>query len=323
MKKMELMAGKIYDCGIVPVVKLDRPEDAVPLAKALIAGGMRCIEVTFRTAAAEEAIRAIAAEVPEMLLGAGTVLTPEQARRAVDAGAQFVVSPGLSDATVQYCVDNDIPIFPGTASPSDVEKALSYGLKYLKFFPAEANGGLKMIKAMCGPYTNVVFMPTGGINEDNMSAYLAYEKILACGGSWMVKDALIKNQQWDEITRLADSAMRKMLAFSLIHIGINCENADEAAAGAASFSQLLGTTIKDGSSSTFVGKEIELMKSPYLGTHGHIAIATSSTQRAVAYLQAKGYRFNEETFKYDDNGKLKVAYMQGEIAGFAVHFVNK
>lgn len=320
---MQTIANQIYDCGIVPVVKLDRVEDAVPLANALIAGGMRCIEVTFRTACAEEAIRAIAKQVPDMLVGAGTVLTPEQAQRAVDAGAKFVVSPGLNETTVQYCVEHSIPIFPGCSSPSDVEKALSFGLTYLKFFPAEACGGLKTIKAMCGPYTNVTFMPTGGINEDNLSSYLAYEKILACGGSWMVKDSLIQAGRFDEITRLANSAMMKMLDFSLAHVGVNCPDAMAAADGASKLAALLGSEIKDGNSSIFVGSDVELMKTNYLGANGHIGIYTSSVQRAVAFLTAKGYEFNEQTYKYDARGKLKVAYLSGEIAGFAIHFVNR
>lgn len=323
MKDMQTIANQIYDCGIVPVVKLDKKEDAVPLAKALITGGMRCIEVTFRTACAEDAIRAVTKEVPEMLVGAGTVLTPEQAQRAVDAGAKFVVSPGFSEKTVGYCVERGIPIFPGCSSPSDVEKALGFGLTYLKFFPAEACGGLKTIKAMCGPYTNVTFMPTGGINEDNLSSYLAYEKILACGGSWMVKDALIQAGRFDEITRLANSAMMKMLDFSLAHVGVNCPDDQAAAQGAAALAALLGADVKDGNSSVFVGTAVELMKTPYLGTNGHIGIFTSSTQRAVAYLRAKGYQFNEDTFKYDARGKLKVAYLRDEIAGFAVHFTNR
>ena len=320
---MEKIAQKIYDCGLVPVVKLDRADDAVPLAKALLAGGIGCIEVTFRTAAAEAAIRAIHKEVPQMLLGAGTVLTPEQAQKAVDAGAEFIVSPGLSETTVSYCVSHNIPIFPGCATPSDVEKALSFGLTYLKFFPAEASGGLKMIKAMCGPYTNVVFMPTGGINEDNMNTYLAYDKILACGGSWMVKESLIQAGQFDEITRLADSAMRKMLNFSLAHIGINQESATHAAETANALAALLGASVKEGNSSIFVDTSIEVMKRNYLGQMGHIGFATSSVQRAVAYLKAKGYAFREDTYQYDANGKLKMAYLQNEIGGFAIHFVNR
>lgn len=317
------IADQIYDCGIVPVVKLDRAEDAVPLAKALIAGGIRCIEVTFRTDAAEEAIRAIHAQVPEMLLGAGTVLTPQQVRRAADAGAAFMVSPGFSDQTVEYCVKNQIPIFPGCATPSEVERALSFGLTDLKFFPAEASGGLKMIKAMCAPYTNVRFMPTGGINEDNMLSYLSYEKILACGGSWMVKDSLIRNHQFDEITRLADSAMRKMLDFSLAHVGINQPDAASAADAASQLSCLLGGAIKDGTSSLFVDSTLEIMKTKYLGTMGHIGFYTSSVQRAAAYLAAKGFTLNEDTVKYDAQGKLKFAYLKGEIAGFAIHLVNR
>ena len=188
--------GKI---GIVPVIALESAEDARPLAQALCSGGLPCAEVTFRTDAAQEAIRIMAEEFPDMLVGAGTVLCVEQVDRAVSAGAKFVVSPGLNPKVVAYCQDKGIPILPGTANPSDVEAALEMGLEAVKFFPAEAAGGIKMIKAMSAPYGNVKFMPTGGINADNLKEYLDFEKVIACGGSWMVKKDLIKAGKFEEI----------------------------------------------------------------------------------------------------------------------------
>ncbi len=192
--------------GIIPVVVLDDPKDAAPLAKVLCENGLPCAEVTFRTAAAEESIRVMSREFPDMLVGAGTVLTTEQVDRAVNAGAKFIVSPGLNPKVVRYCIDKSIPVTPGTQTPSEMEQALELGLKVVKFFPAEPAGGLNMIKAVAAPYTELKFMPTGGINAKNVRDYLAYSKIIACGGSWMVKKDLITAGKWDELAALVKEA---------------------------------------------------------------------------------------------------------------------
>ena len=204
---MNELLHKIQQIGIVPVVVLNDAEDAEPLAKALCEGGLPCAEVTFRTDAAEEAIRTMTEKFPEMLVGAGTVLTAEQVDRAVAAGAQFIVSPGLNPRLVKYCVDIGIHVIPGCSNPSDIEQALEYGLEAVKFFPAEPAGGLPMIKAMAAPYTGVRFMPTGGINPSNVKEYLAYDRILACGGSWMVKGNLVDAGEFDKITELTKEAV--------------------------------------------------------------------------------------------------------------------
>lgn len=204
---MNEILKKIREVGIVPVVVLDDAKDALPLAQALCDGGLPCAEVTFRTDAAEESIRRIREQFPDMLVGAGTVLTTDQVDRAVAAGAAFVVSPGLNPRIVKYCVGNDILILTGCANPSDIEQALENGLEAVKFFPAEPAGGLKMIKAMAAAYTEVKFMPTGGISPDNVRDYLAYDRILACGGSWMVKGDLIHAGDFDRIRELAREAV--------------------------------------------------------------------------------------------------------------------
>jgi 2-dehydro-3-deoxyphosphogluconate aldolase/(4S)-4-hydroxy-2-oxoglutarate aldolase len=195
--------GKI---GIIPVVVLDDAKDAEPLGKALMEGGLPCAEVTFRTAAAEESIRIMAEKFPDMLVGAGTVLTTDQVDRAVAAGAKFIVSPGINPKVVEYCVSKNIPITPGTCNPSNVETALEFGLDVVKFFPAEPAGGLKYIKAIAAPYVGMKFMPTGGINAENVKEYLKYDRILACGGSWMVKGDLIKAGDFDKIRELTAEA---------------------------------------------------------------------------------------------------------------------
>ncbi len=192
---------------IVPVVKLDRASDASALGEALCAGGLPVAEVTFRTDAAEESIRIMKREFPEMMVGAGTVVNVEQAERALAAGASFLVSPGISRSVVEFALDHKLPIFPGTCTPSEVMTAMEYELLVVKFFPAAQYGGLNTIKALAAPFPSVRFMPTGGINASNIMEYLASDKIIACGGSWMVKDSLINAGDFEEITRLTAEAV--------------------------------------------------------------------------------------------------------------------
>lgn len=198
---------KFSEYGVVPVVVLKNIKDAIPLADALVEGGLPCAEVTFRTDAAEESIRLISEKYPEILVGAGTVLTTEQVDRATKAGAKFIVSPGFDPEIVDYCLSKNIPVFPGCITPSEVAQAVKRGLKVIKFFPAEQAGGVAMIKAMGAPYTMVKFMPTGGISAKNLSEYLSCSNIVCCGGSWMVKGDLITNGKFDEITALTKEAV--------------------------------------------------------------------------------------------------------------------
>lgn len=203
---MEKIIEKLSRIGIVPVVVIDDAKDAVPLASALVKGGLPCAEVTFRTAAAADAIHAMLEAFPDMTVGAGTVLTKEQADAAKAAGAKFLVSPGLDPEVVLHAKEIGLPMVPGTCTPSDVERALSLGLTEIKFFPAEASGGLAFIKALCGPYPKVKFMPTGGLNKKNARDYLAYPKIWACGGSWIAKKDMIAKGEFDKIRHLASEA---------------------------------------------------------------------------------------------------------------------
>lgn len=310
--------------GIIPVIALDHVEDAAPLAKALCDGGLPCAEVTFRTAAAEESIRIMSEQFPEMLVGAGTVLTTEQVDRAVNAGAKFIVSPGLNPKVVKYCVDKGIPVTPGCSNPSDVEVAIELGLEVVKFFPAEAAGGLNMIKSMAAPYTKMKFMPTGGINAKNLTNYLDFKKIIACGGSWMVPGDLINAGEWDKIEQLTREAVQTMLGFELAHVGVNAENEEEAVKAANRFAFIFGMPAKVGNSSVFAGSALEVMKTPYLGKNGHIAVKTNYIERAVNYLSTVlGVEFNEESAKRDAKGNLKAIYLKEEIGGFAIHLVQK
>ncbi len=308
--------------GVVPVVKLDRVEDAVPLAKALVDGGLPLAEVTFRTDAAEASIKAMSEAYPEMLIGAGTVLTTDQVDRAVNAGAKFIVSPGLNPKIVSYCISKNIPITPGCSNPSDIEAAIELGLDVVKFFPAEACGGLAAIKAMSAPYGGIKFMPTGGINENNIGSYLAFNKILACGGSWMVKDSLVKEGNFAEITRMTRAAVQKVLGFDLAHIGINMECENCALEVANAFSTMFGFDVKNGNSSVFAGTGIEVNKSIGYGKNGHIAIKTANIARATAYLERIGVEINWDSAKKDSNGNMIAIYLAKEFGGFAIHLLQ-
>ena len=313
---------KIEKIGIVPVVVLDDPKDAKPLAEALIKGGLPCAEVTFRTAAAEESIKRMTESFPEMLVGAGTVLTTEQADRAINAGAKFIVAPGLNPTVVKHCINKGIPMVPGVNNPSDIEAALELGLDVVKFFPAEQNGGVAKLRALAGPYKNLKWMPTGGVNTGNLVDYLSFHQVLACGGTWMVKKDLIEGEKWDEITGICRAAVKNMLGLELKHIGINSENEEEAAKTAKTLCALFGLEYKPGNSSIFAGKEFEIMKSKGRGTNGHIAIAAWDVDRAIYHLSRNGASFDESTRSADEKG-TKVIYLEGEFGGFAIHLARK
>ena len=320
---MNAVLEQISKIGIVPVVKIDNAADALPLAKALCAGGLPCAEVTFRTSAAAEAIKIMTDNFPSMCVGAGTVLNAEQVDAAVAAGAKFIVSPGLNPRTVKYCVEKNIPITPGTSSPSDIEQAIELGLDVVKFFPAEQNGGVAKLKALAGPYTNLRWMPTGGVNTKNMMDYLGFDRIIACGGTWMVKKDLIEGEQWDEITRICKEAVKTMLGFSLAHVGINCADEAQAEQTAKTLCALFDLEYKPGNSSIFAGSAVECNKAPGRGANGHIAIGTNNVDRAVYHLGLRGVTFDESSRKTDAKGNTKAIYLKDELAGFAVHLVKK
>lgn len=203
----EELLSRVEALKIVPVIKLDRAKDAAPLCEALCRGGLPAAEITFRTDAAEESIRTAVREFPDMLVGAGTIINTEQAERAVEAGAKFLVTPGISIPVIEWALKNQILVFPGICTPSEIMTVISYDLPVVKFFPAGQYGGLKTIKALSGPFPSLRFMPTGGISEANLQEYLAYKKIIACGGSWMVKDTLINSGDFDRITELTAKAI--------------------------------------------------------------------------------------------------------------------
>lgn len=307
--------------GIIPVIAIEDATNAEPLARALTDGGLPCAEVTFRTGAAQESLKRMAKAFPSMLVGAGTVLNLDQVKRSVDSGARFIVSPGLNRTVVEYCVQHDVPVIPGVATPTEIQAALELGLDVLKFFPAEASGGLEYLKAISAPFRQVRFIPTGGIDESNLIPYLKSPGVLACGGSWMVKADLISTKRFDDIKKLVEQAVAKMLGFQLSHLGINGATAQEAEQGAALISRLFHLPVRDGDSSVFVGKQFELLKRQYLGKHGHFAVSTNFIERAVASFARQGIGLREET-KVEKNGKLATVYLDTEIGGFAVHLLQ-
>lgn len=209
---MNTVQDRIERAGIVPVIRIDRDDDAVPLVEALVAGGLPIAEITFRTESAEESIRRVDRDVTPALVGAGTVLTVEQVRRAVDAGAQFIVTPGFNPRVVEYCVSRGIAIIPGVNNPTGVEQALEFGLTVLKFFPAEASGGTRMLEALGGPYGQVTFVPTGGVKPDNLQAYLSLKNVAAVGGSWIVPTAAIDSGDFARIQELTAAAVQMVEA---------------------------------------------------------------------------------------------------------------
>ena len=320
---MHKILEEIKKTGIIPVIKIDDADKAVPLAKALIAGGINCAEITFRTAQAEEAIAKINREVPGILLGAGTVLTTEQADKAIKAGANFIVSPGFNPKVVSHCIQKGIPITPGCSNPSDIEMALEMGIETIKFFPAEQAGGLEYIKAIAAPYTSLTFIPTGGINAQNIVKYMSFEKIIACGGSWMVNPDFIKNGDFDKITSLCREAVYNLLGFELIHMGLNSEDESTAHKTADSFCNLFGFVKRETGAAIFSGTQFEIMKSMGRGSKGHIGIGTNSVFRARAFLERQGMEFNDETARINEAGNLVFIYSKDEIGGFAIHIMQK
>ena len=319
---MSSLTDKIYSIGIVPVIALENIEDAVPLAKALCNGGLPVAEVTYRTACAHDAMIEMKKACPEMLIGAGTVLTKEQVDSAIDAGAEFIVSPGLNPEIVQYCQFKGVPMIPGTSCGSDIEKAMSLGLDTVKFFPAEPLGGIKMISALAAPYNKVRFMPTGGVNAKNINDYLSNPKIVACGGTWMIDKTAIKEKNFDKIEALTREAVSTMLQIRLKHIGVNTSN-EESLKAAENFARLFNGVVSPTSKGYFGSANIEVMnETAPMGTHGHIGIGVSSVERAMNYYKLMGFEFDESTITRDERGYAKFVYLKGEFAGFAVHLVN-
>jgi 2-dehydro-3-deoxyphosphogluconate aldolase/(4S)-4-hydroxy-2-oxoglutarate aldolase len=276
------------------------------------------MEITFRTAAAPDAISAVAKECPDMTVGAGTVITLEQCKRAVFLGAKFIVSPGFDEEVVRWCVENKIAATPGCVTPTEIMAAMKLGLKVLKFFPANVYGGLGAMKALSGPFGSVRFIPTGGVNAQNISEYGIAPFVHAVGGSWVCAKADIAAHKFDKITQLCRESRQAMLGYAVDHVGVNCADADTAAKLCDTFHDAFNFEIKPGNSSNFAGPGIEVMKSPFLGANGHISVSTNRIEMAIADMEKRGYELDMSTAKYKGE-RLKAVYFKNEFGGFAVH----
>ena len=317
-KVMETL-GKI---GLVPLAVLDDAETAVPLAKALQAGGVDTMEITFRTACALDAIAAVKKEVPGFLPGAGTVLTVKQAQDAVKAGADYIVMPGFDEEIVDWCIRNSVPVVPGCVTPTEVQAAVKKGLTVLKFFPAERYGGVKTCASLAEPFRTVKFMPTGGVSLDNLSDYAGKDFIFAIGGSWLCRKDDVKAGSWEKITAVGKASVQKLLGYEVAHVGVNTGSAQEAAGISDELAGLFGFPKSVGELSTFVGTGFEINHSAGYGSKGHVAIDTNSVARAEYYLSRMGIAFNEKS-RITAGGKTTVVYLEKEFGGFAIHLRQK
>lgn len=319
---MDACIKELYRIGIVPVVALEDAADALPLGAALKKGGVSAIEVTFRTAAAADAIRLLTREMPELLVGAGTVITKEQADAAIEAGAKFIVSPGFQPELVSYVLSKGVPMCPGTATPGEMEQAMALGLSAVKFFPAEQNGGAPMLKALSAPYRDLLFMPTGGVKLENLRTYLALDQVFACGGTWLATKDDIKAKAFDKITARTREAVKTMLNFRIKHVGINSKDAREAKKTATLLCSIFDFDYNDTELSVFTGTAVEVMKYMGRGSLGHIAIGADNVDRAEYYLRQRGFSFDESTRRVDAAGRTTFLYLTEEIGGFAFHLTK-
>ena len=313
---------RLNTAGIVPVVVIDDAKNAVPTAKALLAGGINVMEITFRTAAAPDAIKAVADNCPDMLVGAGTVITLEQCKKAMEMGAKFIVAPGFDAKVVKWCIDSDVTITPGCVTSSEIMAAMKMGLNIVKFFPANVYGGLSAMKALSGPFGGIKFIPTGGVNAQNVGEYISAPFIHAVGGSWVCPKADIAAGNFEKITALCAESRRNLLGYEVAHVGINTKDNDAAQDVANTFGAAFGFAAKGGNSSVFASTSIEVMKSQYLGKQGHLAVRANQIDIAVADLKKKGFQVDMETAKYKGDRMIAV-YLKNEIGGFAIHLLQK
>ena len=289
---------KLSEIGIVPVIAIENAELAVPLAKALSAGGLPAAEITFRTVAAEDAIRRIAQACPEIVLGAGTVLNADQCSRAIRAGAQFIVSPGYDQALVDQCLREGVTVLPGCGAVSDLARAVNSGLHAVKFFPAEQTGGLAFLRAVAPVFPQLRFMPTGGINLQNMREYLAFERVLGCGGTWMVKKELIHEERWDEITEICRAAVRTALDLRICSAGFDA-----------------GKTVEQ--------ELAELLGWQKASTSEKLVVDTPDVDRAVYHLRRYGVEFDEAARRYDAQGRCCAALLRQPVQGLWCEIVRR
>lgn len=308
--------------GIIPVINVPEEKDAEPLAHALAKGGLPLIEVTMRHEKAINCLHRISQSCPFVMVGAGSILSVQAAQEAIAAGADFIVAPGLQPEVVRYCLAQGVPIFPGCATATEITAGRELGLKTFKFFPSEPLGGVQIIRELCRPFGDIRFIPTCGISMENMPEYMACEKVVAVGGSFMAPAEMIRQGDWEGITARCKEAVRISMGFRLMHVGINAGNEEEGEKIAARFAEIFDLPYKSGGRSDFAGTVLESCKVKFPGEKGHIAIGTYSVERASAYLQARGIKMREDFAKTDAKGILQAVYLEEEIGGFAIHLLR-
>ena len=313
---------RIGMAGLVPVVVLENADDAIPAAGALSDGGLDIMEITMRTKAAIDSIKKVKEKFPDMLIGAGTVRSIEQASAAVEAGAEFIVTPGFEVTVVKWCVDHGVVVTPGCVTPTEIEFADKYGLDVLKFFPANVYGGVEALKALNGPYRTKKFIPTGGVDLTNLKDFADKEYVFAVGGGFLCSPTTVAAKTFEKITDTVKQAIGILLGFELAHIGINMPDEQSAMDVTSMFDKSFGLGIKEGASSNFAGSCIEVNKKMGLGQYGHIAMRTNNIGRAIYYLDKRGFEVDMTTAK-EKNGKMIVVYLKDEIGGFALHLLQK
>lgn len=310
--------ARLEQIGVIPVITLDNPELAVPLARALVAGGLPAAEVTFRVDHADEVIARMHDEVPELLVGAGTVLDEATTVKAVEAGAQFIVSPGLAEDSIAWCVEHEVACVPGLCTPSDVVRALNLGVTHVKLFPAAVVGGPAMLRAMAGPFPQVRFMCTGGVKPANLNDFLSQPNCFAVGGTWVVPQDAIAEGDMARIERLCREAVTCLHGFRIAHLGINGHGEGNAWEIAQALSDIFAVPVRDFPGAIFADDMVEVVKDAAPGELGHLAVTCNDVPRAMAFLRSRGYEFTEEGLAQDDDGIVAV-YLEKPVAGFGIH----
>ena len=312
----------IENTGILPVINITDIDIAIPLAQTFTDCGIQAMEITLRNEKSLDALRLIKNEYPKMGILAGTVLSVEQAEQAINSGTDGIVMPGYDDEIIDYAIKNNIPVVPGCVTAADIQKGIKKGLRLFKFFPAEQSGGIAALKLLSGPFKGVKFLPTGGINYDNLGTYLKNDFIMACGGSYMADAKTLKEKNFEKIKENCMKAVDISLNFKLAHIGINNDSDAEAYGTAEAISSVFGFNVRKCSNSTFAGDAVECMNNRRFGEKGHIGISANSIKRAMAYLSARGIEFDESSIKRDGDNNINCIYLKKQINGFALHIVK-
>lgn len=308
----------IKKVGIVPVVKIENPDYALDLSHALCEGGIPIIEITFRTDKAYDAMKNISSKNKNIIIGAGTVLNTDQVDKALDAGAKFIVSPGFNEKVVGYCVKKNVPIVPGCITPSEIEKALEMGINILKFFPAASSGGIGMIKDLSAPYSNILFMPTGGVSLDNMNEYLSSDKVIACGGTFIAKEDLIKSKDFDKIKELAQKTVSRILDLNISHVGSYEDNDNSI----KSFSDIFSNIYESIDDSLIIKNIFEVRKTKEKNNK-FIAFSTISVERTIYHLENRKVEFDFASIKKDKNDNIIYISLKNKISDFEINLIKK